>query len=62
MKNEKYLGIVLIILSALFFALMATTVKSVGNFPLVQKVFFRNFVGLVLLSFYMIKHKNLPLK
>ena len=59
MKNEKYLGIVLIILSALFFALMATTVKSVGNFPLVQKVFFRNFVGLVLLSFYMIKHKNL---
>ena len=59
MKNEKYLGIVLIILSALFFALMATTVKSVGNFPLVQKVFFRNFVGLVLLSFYMIKHKKL---
>ena len=59
MKNEKYLGIVLIILSALFFALMATTVKSVGNFPLVQKVFFRNFVGLILLSFYMIKHKNL---
>jgi drug/metabolite transporter (DMT)-like permease len=59
MKNEKYLGVVLIILSALFFALMATTVKSVSNFPLVQKVFFRNFVGVVLLSFYMIKHKNL---
>jgi len=59
MNNQKYKGILLIILSALFFALMATTVKGVSHFPLVQKVFFRNFVGLVILSIYMRKHKAL---
>ena len=59
MKNKKYIGVLLIILSALFFALMATTVKSLGDFPLVQKVFFRNFIGVLILSMVMIKHKNL---
>lgn len=49
----------LIIASAFFFALMATTVKSLGDFPLVQKVFFRNFVGVIILSIYMTKHKAL---
>jgi drug/metabolite transporter (DMT)-like permease len=59
MNNQKSKGISLIILSALFFALMATTVKSVGHFPLVQKVFFRNFIGVILLSIYMIKDRSL---
>lgn len=55
MKQNKNLGIILIILSALFFSLMATTVKSVSEFPLVQKVFFRNFIGVLVLSVFVIK-------
>lgn len=58
MKN-KYKGITLIILAALFFSLMATTVKSVNEFPLIQKVFFRNFIGVIILSFYVVKDKSI---
>lgn len=46
-------GILLMILSSLFFALMATAVKLSGEFPTMQKVFFRNVVGMVY-SAYMI--------
>jgi drug/metabolite transporter (DMT)-like permease len=59
MKSTKYTGIILIILSALFFSLMATTVKTVNEFPLVQKVFFRNFIGLLILSYFIIKDRSL---
>lgn len=38
---------------------MATTVKSVNQFPLIQKVFFRNFVGVIILSFFVIKDKSI---
>jgi len=58
MKN-KYKGITLIILAALFFSLMATTVKSVNEFPLIQKVFFRNFIGVIILSFYVVKDRSI---
>lgn len=57
--KNKYKGIILIILSALFFSLMATTVKSVNMFPLVQKVFFRNFIGVIVLSFFVFKDKTI---
>jgi len=40
-------GILLMILSSLFFALMAAAVKLSGDFPTMQKVFFRNVVGMV---------------
>ncbi len=57
--NNKYKGIFLIIMSALFFSLMATTVKSVNMFPLVQKVFFRNFIGVIILSLFIFKDKTI---
>lgn len=56
-KSNKYKGVILIILASLFFSLMATTVKSVNEFPLVQKVFFRNLIGLVILSSFIVKDK-----
>lgn len=59
MKNEKHLGVILIVLAALFFSLMATTVKSVNEFPLIQKVFFRNFVGVIILSYFVVKDKSI---
>ncbi|MBN2795453.1 MAG: DMT family transporter [Clostridia bacterium] len=59
MKSSKNTGIILIILSSLFFSLMATTVKTVDEFPLIQKVFFRNFIGLLILSYFVIKDKNI---
>ncbi|SHJ64798.1 EamA domain-containing membrane protein RarD [Dethiosulfatibacter aminovorans DSM 17477] len=58
-KNNKNLGIILIITSSLFFSLMATAVKSVNHFPLAEKVFFRNFIGLIFLSIPMIKDRGL---
>ena len=57
--TNKRKGILLIILAALFFSLMATTVKSVNEFPLIQKVFFRNFIGVMILSFYVVRDKNI---
>ena len=47
-KNMKPLnkGIILIILSAFFFALMMMFVRLAGDLPSVQKSFFRNFVAL----------------
>jgi drug/metabolite transporter (DMT)-like permease len=59
MKNEKHLGVILIVLAALFFSLMATTVKSVNEFPLIQKVFFRNFVGVIILSYFVVKDRSI---
>ncbi len=58
-KHNKHMGVLLIIVSALFFSLMATTVKSVNTFPLVQKVFFRNLIGVLLLSTLVIKDKSI---
>lgn len=55
MNKNKNIGIILIILAALFFSLMATTVKSVNEFPLIQKVFFRNFIGVLILSVFVIR-------
>lgn len=59
MKKNKHVGIILIILSALFFSLMSTTVKSVNEFPLVQKVFFRNLIGVIILSIFVMKDKGI---
>ncbi len=57
--NKKYKGIILILLAALFFSLMATTVKSVNEFPLIQKVFFRNFIGVLILSGFVLRDKKI---
>ncbi len=46
MQNKRQ-GILLILVSSLFFAIMAAAVKAVPNIPLPEKIFFRNVIGLV---------------
>lgn len=43
-KQKK--GITFILLSSLFFALMAATVKFLGDMPTAEKIFFRNLIGI----------------
>ena len=45
--NQKYRGILYILLSALCFAFMNTFVKLAGDLPSMQKSFFRNLVALI---------------
>ncbi len=49
--TDRNKGILLMILSSLFFALMAAAVKFSGDLPTIQKVFFRNAVGLIISSY-----------
>lgn len=46
----KSKGILYIVMSALFFSLMAVFVKSLPDIPLSQKMFFRNIIGLIAIS------------
>lgn len=46
-SKKKYMGIVYIVMSAFFFALMNTFVRLSGDLPSMQKSFFRNIVALV---------------
>lgn len=46
-KNDKTKGIIYIIISALFFALMGLFVKLSGDLPIIQKSFFRNAVACI---------------
>lgn len=46
-KNDKTKGIIYIIISAFFFALMGLFVKLAGDLPTIQKSFFRNFVAMI---------------
>ncbi|MBS4540146.1 DMT family transporter [Clostridium sp. D2Q-11] len=57
MDNRKK-GIILILLSALFFASMAATVKFLDRIPVVEKIFFRNLLGLFVASYLVIKNKK----
>ncbi len=56
--NSKYLGIVYIVISAFFFALMNLFVSLSGEVPVMQKAFFRNIVALGLATAMLIKNKN----
>ncbi len=58
--ENKSKGIVLILLSSLFFALMASTVKSLDHIPLVEKIFFRNILGFFI-AFYVVKKRKKPI-
>lgn len=49
-KNDKIKGIIYIIISAFFFALMGVFVKLSGDLPIMQKSFFRNAVALIFAS------------
>lgn len=56
--SDKNKGILYIILSALFFALMSTFVKLAGDLPSIQKSFFRNFIALIFSTIILIKSKE----
>ncbi len=56
--ENKSKGIILILLSALFFALMAATVKSLENIPVAEKIFFRNILGFFIALFMVIRKKK----
>lgn len=51
-------GVILILLSALFFAFMNLFVRLSGDVPIVQKTFFRNLFAVTIASAAMIKHKH----
>ncbi len=46
-KNDKTKGIIYIVVSAFFFALMGLFVKLSGDVPVIQKSFFRNAVAML---------------
>lgn len=56
--SNKNKAIILMILSALGFALMSTFVKLSGDLPSVQKSFFRNFVSLIVATYIILKSKD----
>lgn len=55
--ENKNKGIVYILVSALFFALMAVFVKSIPEIPIAMKIFFRNFIGLVAVGITLSKQR-----
>ncbi|MBR5544329.1 MAG: EamA family transporter, partial [Clostridia bacterium] len=57
-KNDKTKGIIYIIISAFFFALMGLFVKLSGDLPIIQKSFFRNFVAMIFAFFLITKNKE----
>ncbi len=59
--NSRNKGIIFIIISAFFFALMNMFVKLSGDLPTLQKVFFRNAVAAVFAFIVLVKNKA-PLK
>ena len=57
-KNDKTKGIICIIISAFFFALMGLFVKLSGDLPTIQKSFFRNFVAMIFAFILITKNKE----
>ncbi len=57
-KNDKTKGIIYIIISAFFFALMGLFVKLSGDLPIIQKSFFRNAVACVFAFVLITKNKQ----
>lgn len=58
MKNK---GILYIILSSLFFSIMAVSVKALPNIPVMEKLFFRNIIGLIAVSITLIRTGQKPI-
>ncbi len=57
-KNDKTKGIIYIIISAFFFALMGLFVKLSGDLPIIQKSFFRNAVACIFAFMLITKNKQ----
>ena len=61
MKQENYIrGMIMIILSAFFFACMNVSVRLAGDLPSVQKSFFRNLVAAFFAAIILIKNHTAP--
>ena len=54
--TNRQKGIMLMLLSALCFAIMASFVKSLDDYPVTEKVFFRNFLSLLISIFIIVKN------
>lgn len=61
-KKRKWLGVVYILLAALFFSLMSLFVRLSGDLPVFQKSFFRNLVAAILAFLLLVKSGNLKMK
>jgi drug/metabolite transporter (DMT)-like permease len=59
--KDKTKGVILMLISALFFALMASAVKWTEDLPLMQKIFFRDTIGFIV-SVILIKKSRIPFK
>lgn len=59
--NQKYKGIIYIVISAFCFALMNLFVRMAGGLPSIQKSFFRNFVAAVF-AFVILKKEHVPFR
>ena len=61
MKQENYIkGMIMIILSAFFFACMNVSVRLAGDLPSVEKSFFRNLVAAVFAAVILCKNRTVP--
>jgi drug/metabolite transporter (DMT)-like permease len=60
LKNDRHMGVALIICSAVCFALMGACIKLSGDLPRLQKSFFRNIVTL-LCSAAVLRRQGIPL-
>lgn len=61
--NNRYKGILYIICSAFFFALMNVFVRMSGDLPSIQKSFFRNLIAFFIAAAMLLKsHERLSLK
>lgn len=60
-ENQKVKGIIYIILSAFFFALMNAFVRLSGDLPSVEKSFFRNLVA-AFVAFILLKKDHIPMR
>lgn len=59
--KEKYLrGVLMIVLSAFFFACMNVSVRLAGDVPSIQKSFFRNLVAAVFAALILWKNHTVP--
>lgn len=57
-RNNKTLGIIFIIASAFFFALMSLSVRLAGELGVFEKMFFRNIVALVYTGIVVFRQEN----
>lgn len=61
MKQENYIrGMIMIILSAFFFACMNVSVRLAGDLPSVQKSFFRNLVAAIFAAIILLRKRTVP--